>query len=130
MAERFENKFELWYQRRDLLLNQARNHKMTKQQRVQGYLEGTAMLFDHVVQKLPVDCTLIPSIYAGLDDGYRGLERWTEMGKVRRLRVKAIVKMIVEVQNHHEMPTYARTLTKDCQVWATMTGRLDAHVAL
>jgi hypothetical protein len=102
---------------------------MTKTKSVQGYLEGIAMLFNHVVRNLPIDCRLVPCMYAGLEDGYRGLERWTESGKVRRLRVRAIVRKIVEAQDHDDMPEYAHKLSRDCQLWATMNGRLDALAA-
>jgi hypothetical protein len=127
---RFENSVELWYQRRDLVLFQAISYKMAKQESVQGYLKGNATLFDHVFRNIPMDYRELPRVSAGLEEGYRGLERWSEVGKVRRLRVKAIVRKTVDAQDLDDMPEFAHALAKESQLWAELTGRLDALAAL
>jgi hypothetical protein len=133
---RLENRSELWYHPRDLALGQAYHYQLAKHPCAQEYLRGSATLFDHVVRNAPLDYRLVStSISCGLEDGYRGLERWTDAGKVRRLRAKAIIKKIVEAQVDYrgedtmgevDLPAYAVSLTKPCHAWAEMTGRLDA----
>jgi hypothetical protein len=136
VVARFENRHELWYHPRDLALGQAFHYRLAKHPCAQDYLRGSATLFDHVVRNAPMDYRLVSnSISFGLEDGYRGLERWTDTGKVRRLRAKAIIKKIVEAQVQRcgdgatgevDLPAYAVSLTKPCHAWAEMTGRLDA----
>jgi hypothetical protein len=139
VVARFENRRELWYHPRDLALGQAHHYRLAQHPCAQDYLVGSATLFDHVVRNAPLtDYRVISnSISCGLEDGYRGLERWTDAGKVRRLRAKAITRKIVEAQVRRcgdnpageqdvDLPAYAVSLTKACHAWAEMTGKLDA----
>lgn len=125
IVTKHENKLELWYQRRELMGIQAQCFKQSREESAQGYLNGTSLLYDHVVRNNPMHYQAIAHISIGLEDGLRGLERWTESGKVRRLRTRAIVNKIVTAQGK-DVAWYAQTLTRECQIWAELTGRMDA----
>jgi len=118
--ELLPHKKELWWTKNELAVTQELDliHCSKGGEAIDSYFASTAELYESILCLLrqwqglsngdiesiekettfweDVDDECLRNVIAGLDRGFRGLERWSEMGNNRRMRSKSIVKKIVQ----------------------------------
>jgi len=118
--------------------------------RIRTYLHCISNYYDHVcLGGPPLPRGEQQALREGLALGYRGIERWSKVGKYRRTRISMISSMIVKVQANFDadyevnginskrtrksiddkLAKFSALMSAESKMWAFATARDDAIAA-
>ena len=126
---------------------------------VEGYVAKCDELYyavcdgrDSDVNSTGIDFDSLSQVLQGLEMGLRGIERWSDAGSHRRLRIDSVRKKILDAQPRRNKDSgaagtenaatsslsaaaaaeafrqYSCSLTQDCRVWSQISAQADALV--
>lgn len=129
-----ENCQELWWTADELAITQDEDVQLLSsgETTIEEYIACSDLLHEAVTKGQAVEVACLARVTQGLDLGYRGLERWSDTGRNRRLRARSIVRKVVELDGEcsiNDWRSFYQNVTKDSASYALVSAEADAAVA-
>lgn len=130
-VQRYGSSGNFWWKPEELSIVEDVDCSSPEAHLINAYYQNNDDFYHAIASGVDVDTTALSLVAQGLDAGYRGLERWSDSGRYRRIRAKAIVYKVIEEQHQAEdLPQLCESLTKTCRIWAQVSAQADAAVAV